>query len=70
MSSDNYWYITKNDKGKFVAYMMFASSDEDISKKRIQWTANTLEEAIKKAQSPDENGYYTEYGYRIDPTVL
>ena len=62
MSEDGYTSIIKGKDGKFRGYSCCASMDyetqEDIEKNVVEFVADTVEEAIKKAQT-----IWHEYGY-------
>jgi hypothetical protein len=65
MSADNFIYIDKKGE-RYIGYMCFAS-DEDwlFHLNNPLWEANTLKDAIKKAQMES-----TEYGYYCSEEAL
>ena len=58
VGADNYIVIRKEGDSDFKGYYQSASVEEQF--KRVMFTAATLEDAIRKAQSE-----YTEHGYRV-----
>jgi hypothetical protein len=64
MSEDGYTMIIKGDDGKYRGYSLSASCDydsrEDIEKEPLEFEADSVENAIKEAQS-----IYHEYGFNF-----
>jgi len=66
MSADNGYIIRKNDHGKYVLQMYFASNDEyPAIENREGYGYDTLEEAVTKYNEIVSNGMIVEYGLTI-----
>lgn len=62
MSADNGYVLRKNEEGKFVLHMYFASADEYPPIDQGGQTFDTLEEAVLAYEEAEDAAYPSEYG--------